>query len=195
MVLLRYEKTRSNLKSNRPSGAVYLCRKGTKMKIKEEFASVTTLEELKAVYKRLAMKHHPDRGGDVETMKEINATYDELFAKFSHIHKNYKTGEYYEKKTAETPEEFKDIVDKLMKMQGIIIEIIGSFIWVSGDDKPHKEELKAMGFRWHKKKKVWVKPPAGYRKRSRRNYSMDEIRGMYGTTGQFTGQDKNEIVA
>lgn len=165
--------------------------------IRKEFDNVTTLEELKSVYKKLAMKYHPDRGGDVELMKEVNATYDELFAKFSHIHKNHKTGEYYEKKTAETPDEFKDIVDKLMRMQGIIIEIIGSFVWVSGDDKPHKEELKAMGFRWHTQKKEWMLPPKGYKKRSRREYSMDEIRDMFGTTGQFTGQgrNENEIVA
>lgn len=166
------------------------------MKIREAFEKVTTLEELKAVYKRLAMKNHPDRGGDVEVMKEINALYDEYFERYSHVHKN-REGEYYEKKTAETPEEFKNIVNELMKMDGIIIEIIGSFIWVTGDDKPHKEKLKALGFRWHRTKKEWMLPPKGYKKRSRRNYSMDEIRGMYGTTGKFGGEstNKNEIVA
>ena len=31
-----------------------------------------TLDELKAQYRKLAMMHHPDRGGDLDTMKAIN---------------------------------------------------------------------------------------------------------------------------
>ena len=43
------------------------------------FKKVNSLEELKAEYRRLAMKHHPDVGGDNATMQEINAEYDRLF--------------------------------------------------------------------------------------------------------------------
>ena len=43
------------------------------------FTKCTTLEELKAEYRRLAMLHHPDRGGDTEIMKEINREHDEIF--------------------------------------------------------------------------------------------------------------------
>ena len=156
--------------------------------IKETMQKATTLEELKAIYKALAMKHHPDRGGDLETMKEINATYDRLFEILKGTHKT-KDGETYTKATTETADEFKDIIDKLIRMNGIIIEIIGCFIWVSGNTKEHKEGLKAMGFKFHGKKKVWYKAPAGYRKRysKKHDYDMDEIRGMYGTSGQFTG--------
>ena len=32
-------------------------------------------EEIERLYKRLAMRHHPDRGGDAEYMKAINAAY------------------------------------------------------------------------------------------------------------------------
>lgn len=37
-----------------------------------------TQEEIKRAYKRLAMKHHPDRGGDVERLSKINAAYTVL---------------------------------------------------------------------------------------------------------------------
>ena len=41
-----------------------------------DFAS---LDEIKKVYRKLAMKHHPDKeGGDEERMKLINAAYDIL---------------------------------------------------------------------------------------------------------------------
>ena len=36
----------------------------------------TTLEELKKQYTDLAKLHHPDRGGNNETMQEINLEYE-----------------------------------------------------------------------------------------------------------------------
>ena len=43
------------------------------------FTNVSSFDELKKQYRRLAMQYHPDRGGDVETMKEINNEYDMMF--------------------------------------------------------------------------------------------------------------------
>lgn len=43
------------------------------------FTDITTLDALKAEYRRLVLKHHPDRGGDAETMKAINNEYDMMF--------------------------------------------------------------------------------------------------------------------
>lgn len=37
-----------------------------------------TQEEIKNAYRRKAMKHHPDRGGDPETFQEIQAAYELL---------------------------------------------------------------------------------------------------------------------
>jgi hypothetical protein len=37
-------------------------------------------EVVKAVYKVLAMKHHPDHGGSEETMKRLNEAYGKLLA-------------------------------------------------------------------------------------------------------------------
>ena len=44
------------------------------------FTNCTTLDELKKEFRRLCMKHHPDRGGDTATMAAINAEYEALFA-------------------------------------------------------------------------------------------------------------------
>ena len=43
------------------------------------FTNCMNLDELKKEFRRLAMIHHPDRGGDGETMKAINAEYDLMF--------------------------------------------------------------------------------------------------------------------
>lgn len=156
------------------------------------FKNIETLEELKKEYKRLVLINHPDRGGDEETMKAINAEYDEMFKIVGHVHKN-KEGEKYTKETTETPEQFKEIIEKLIRMSGVEIEVIGSFIWLSGNTKEHKEEIKALGFRWHSNKKMWYKSPEGYRKFGKKKYSMDEIRSMYGTSGKFSGENKNAV--
>ena len=43
------------------------------------FKNVETLEELRKQYKELLKIHHPDNGGDVADMQEINSEYDKLF--------------------------------------------------------------------------------------------------------------------
>ena len=143
-----------------------------------------TLEELKAMYRKLAMRHHPDRGGNPEIMKMVNNEYDELFPKLKDVHKT-KDGETYTKESTETAGSFKDLINELMKMDGITIEIIGCFVWVSGNTKPHREQLKDLKFRWHSKKYAWYLKPEDYRKHNRKDYTLDEIRAMYGTSGQM----------
>jgi len=144
-----------------------------------------TLEELKAQYKQLAKKHHPDRGGDTATMQAINAEYDTLFPLLKDVHKN-KDGETYTARqtSTETADQFKDLITELMKMDDIVIEVIGCFVWVTGDTKPHREKLKALKFRWHSKKTAWYLKPEDYKRRSHKDYDLDEIRTMYGSGGK-----------
>ena len=153
-----------------------------------------TLEELKAQYRKLAMKHHPDKGGDTETMKKVNAEYDLLFPKLKDVHKT-KDGQTYtaNKTTTETAEDFKDLINVLMRMDDIIIEIIGCFVWVTGETKLHREQLKELRFQWHSKKYAWYLKPENYHRKSRKEYKLDEIRRMYGTSGQVNSNGTIKI--
>lgn len=152
------------------------------------FKNIRTLEELKKEYKKLAMKNHPDAGGSEEVMKAINAEYDEVFKRVKNIHVN-KDGQTYEKENNETPDMFKEIIEALMRMQGVSIELIGCFIWVSGNTKEYKDELKKLDFKWHSKKACWYKAPEDYRRFGKKQYSMDEIRDMYGVQFEGTGRE------
>ena len=60
----------------------------------KHFSNPKTLEELKKQYRELAHKHHPDAGGDVETMKAVNGEYGALFQKLKDVHQT-KDGETY----------------------------------------------------------------------------------------------------
>ena len=157
------------------------------------FNKPETLEELKRQYRELALKHHPDKGGDTQTMQSINNEYDELFKILKDVHQN-KDGQKYtsNQTTTETAEQFKNIIDELMKMDDIVIEIIGCFIWLTGNTKIYKEKLKELKFQWHSKKIAWYMKPEDYKKRSHKDYELDEIRAMYGTSGEMhsTGTEK-----
>lgn len=151
------------------------------------FKNVETLEDLKKEYKRLALIHHPDCGGSDEAMKAVNNEYDELFPKLKNKHKNAE-GTAYEKETEETSDYWKDIISSLLALQmvGVIIEVVGSFLWVSGNTVPYKDQLgkNGLGLKWAFKKKAWYLSPPGYKRfNKKKDYDLDEIREMYGSEG------------
>lgn len=113
------------------------------------FNNVNSLEQLKQQYKELAKKYHPDLNKNVsaEIMKQINKEYEELF-------KIYKTNNNTNKKQ-ELPEDFINLINELIKFQGIIIEVLGSWIWLSGNTYPYKEKIKKLGFKWSRGRKKW----------------------------------------
>jgi hypothetical protein len=67
-------------------------------------------------------------------------------------------------------------------MVDVVIEIIGSFIWINGNTKPYKEELKKLKFKWSNNKSAWYMSPENYRKHGKKNYDMNTIRDMYGSS-------------
>jgi curved DNA-binding protein CbpA len=142
----------------------------------------TTAEELKKLYRTLAMLHHPDRpNGNEEAFKVINNEFEYLFGKLKDTHTNAK-GETYtsNRPTTETPAEFMDIISKLVNLN-LTIEIVGTFVWVSGDTKPHRELLKSLNFKFSSNKLAWYLPPKGYRKYNNKQYTLDEIKRMFGS--------------
>ena len=143
------------------------------------FTNVHTLDELKAQYRRLAMKHHPDMGGDTATMQAINREHDELFERLKAAHNAAADDNH---KTTETAEEFREILYKLMQLDGLVIEVCGCWLWVSGDTKKHKEALKAAGLRWSKNKASWYwRHPEDRNSYYRSKSTMSDIRRKYGS--------------
>ena len=155
------------------------------------FNNPTTLEELKKEYKKLCMAHHPDLGGNTADMQEINSEYETLFEKLKNVHKNSQ-GEAYTKETEETPEQFKEIINTLIHLNGIEIEICGSWIWLTGNTKEHKEILKNLKFRYSSKKKAWYYHSEPYKKKSKRELTLDEIRDMFGSQ-RYNHTDEKEL--
>ena len=147
------------------------------------FKNCTTKEECKKMYKKLAFKHHPDRGGDVDTMKEINNEFDWIMK--NGIFKSAKAKKDTKKDYDFSTSQFKDIITKLLRFKGLEIEITGVFIWVTGNTYQNKEVLKELGFRYSRNKKAWYTAPKEYFTQQtyyKKAYSMNEIRNKYGST-------------
>ena len=138
-----------------------------------------SLEDLKAEYRRLVKLHHPDLGGDTETMKAINDEHDRVFEILKKQH-NASADEYHQ--TTETAEEFRTLINELLKLSGIIVELCGNWVWLSGNTKEHKEALKALGCRWSQNKKMWYwRHPEEGHKHYKGHKDMNSIRAKYGS--------------
>ena len=139
----------------------------TQLQIEEHFKGVDGINEAKKIYKTLAKKLHPDVGGSEELFKMLNAIYTNIIE-----------NKIYFSNESKFDLELEKIISKILHYEDIVIEVVGSWIWLDGDTKPIKDILKDLGFKWASKKKKWY-----YGEMKGRNLkpkSMDDIKAKYG---------------
>lgn len=160
---------------------------------KYKYFTAKNLDELKAEYRRLVKIYHPDCGGTDEIMKQINNEHDRLFEELKAKH-NAKADEYHQ--TTETAEEFREIIEALLNLDGLVVELCGSWLWISGETMKNKKALKAAGFRWSPNKKMWYwRHEEDGRRWHKGNRTIGEIRAKYGSqvftaAGETSGYDR-----
>ena len=155
------------------------------------FKNVETLEQLRKQYKDLLKKHHPDNGGNLTDMQEINAEYDRLFKVLKDRHEsksadstenNAKTDFNNMKYDFSEDAKLREVLQQIITFEGINIEIVGCWIWVDGNTYSYKDTLKGIGFKWAREKKKWYFHTEAFRKKSHKKLSMEDIRNYYGST-------------
>ena len=152
--------------------------------IKNEFRGVEGINEAKKIYKQLAKILHPDKiGGDEESFKLLNAFYNELIE-----HKIYFSNDI------KIDIELEKVISLILHFENINIELVGSWIWVSGDTKEIKEKLKELGFKWASKKKMWFY--GEMKKRNHKEQSLEDIKAKYGSeTLKEVNKNKKQIAS
>lgn len=148
------------------------------------FTDINDLKTLKTRYRKLVKLYHPDKGGNLETMKMINAEYEQTKALLTFSKSSTYSGKasdsWHNKWARNHDETTKYILDSLSEIPDIDIDIIGTWIWVSGNTKAHAKKLKEIGLRWIPKRKKWAYSPQKSRKYNSR-CSFDSIRRKYGS--------------
>jgi len=141
-----------------------------------------TPEIVTAAYRRAAMKYHPDRNpAGLVMMKAVNAARDALA--------DFRGNLNHSEQAASYGGDLNDAISHLLHSVGLNLEICGSWLWVTGETKAHKDVIKAYEtesgnkFRWHSKKTAWYFAPNDFkgRRKFRGNKSMDDIRDTYGS--------------
>ena len=142
------------------------------------FANANTVNEVKALFRNLAKTMHPDKGGTTEGMQELNAQYQAALKACdgqSDGTRSYSYDEEGETLIAEMIAQFFSVLDD----KGVELLLVGTWLWISGDTKPHKDTIKALGFRWSPRRKMWFFTPTPSGHRYYRG-SFDDVKAKYG---------------
>ncbi|BBI93102.1 dnaJ-like protein (plasmid) [Serratia symbiotica] len=113
-----------------------------------------TEKDIKTTYKKLALKYHPDRNplGN-ELMKAVNTAFDFLMTNIDKINQFQSSNE---NDRYNYSEELENILKTLSGMSGVIFEVIGNWVWISGETHEHKNALKEVGWQMGSKEKAVV---------------------------------------
>ena len=144
------------------------------------FTNCKTAEELRKEFHKQCKALHPDNGGNADEFKIMKAEFEKRWSDIGNIFTNA-DGETYEKKETMSAEQFANIIEQLIHWTDCNIEIIGSWLWVSGNTYHRRDALKDLRFGFSNNKKAWYYHEGSYKKRSKRHFSMDEIRAKFGT--------------
>lgn len=159
--------------------------------MKNWFEGCADEKEVKKVYRDLCKSNHPDRGGDVEIMKEINNAYEAAMRK-----------EYSKNYEAESVEDFMrqeaqmmEVLEKILNLDGLVIDIVGRWIWLTGETKKHKDAIgkNGAGFWWSKQKKAWYwrSPEHKFARKNKPMSSLDELKKKFDSKTFKSGSNKS----
>ncbi len=161
------------------------------------FKNCQSVEEVKGAYRKLCMKHHPDRGGDTETMQEINSQYQQALKS---LNGQIMTGSDGEKHTYHYDADIeKALMDKIsellaLRMPDVEVALIGTWIWILGKTRPFKAQLgkKGLGCFWHAKRQCWYWHEGKHRSRNA-DCDLSEIAEKYGFKA-FTQENTQAVL-
>lgn len=155
------------------------------------------IETLTKAYKKAIFKHHPDHGGTSQSFVDLKNAYEFLMKELQYPSKKYSSDskqveDIMANYSQELINKIMELIEKFATNDDININIIGDWIWLDGETKPHKEAIKYLGFKFSKNKVAWYWHNGNYRRfGGKKDYSMDEIAYRHG--GMFQVSKKKNV--
>ena len=165
------------------------------------FAECSTVNQVKKLYHTLCFRYHPDIGGDNRTMQQVN---DEYHNKLNGLNgqsfacDDGKDRTYHYRQAVEqgAMDKIAELISLKIKYgTGWVIELIGTWVWVSETARSDKDLLNKNGakMRWHSKRFMWYWHTTKTYRRKMSNLSTNDMRVMFGS--QVYESDSNKAIA
>jgi hypothetical protein len=137
-----------------------------------------TKEIIKRAYRVASSLYHPDRNSaGLQMMQMVNEAY-QVLKDFTGCVEGVSEAEAENQDYGFT---LSEALQSIINLDGLDVEICGSWVWVTGDTKAHKAILNEAGFKWASKKVAWYLRPEGDRAKYRGKCSLDDIRERHGS--------------
>ena len=151
------------------------------------YSSCYTVEETKRLYRTLAFENHPDLGGSTEIMQAINDQYHDKLReldgqqeKASYDPKKTWTYRYDEQTEQATMDKIAEFL--ALKLEGVELLLIGTWLWVQGKTRESKDAIKGLGFKYNGKRKMWYFNPNPEKKtRYNSRANLGDLAKKYGS--------------
>lgn len=169
------------------------------------FNGIDNCDDLKAKYRELCKKFHPDNGGCAADFVAMKEEFRQLWDSLKNVRKTM-NGERYtqkaEKQEYKSADEFMNLVDFLVHTLKVTVEINGTFLHVWGivrEDEERQTKLKEyvatlpkLKCKFSDDKGCWRIFPRDYHKKTNRVWTMDEIRDGFGSRVYKPSEDSDE---
>lgn len=136
-----------------------------------------TKEIVKTSYRKACKAYHPDINPAGTTMMQaVNEAYETL------LEANFPLKLREQEEFSNFGEELYSALCKVWSFPEITPTFHGAWLYLYGETKPFKHEIKTAGFRWASKKKIWYfRDEKQKSKRFRGTKSLEEIAEKYGS--------------
>lgn len=138
---------------------------------------INDLDQLRKKFYKLSKKYHPDAGGTDADFQQLQNEYETL--QYRLFNK-----EGYTKEQVDVEQMLDATLNavylEIMNIPGIVIEVVGKWLWISGNTYPVKDQIKAAGLKFASQKKMWYFAGTEHAGKGK-PLDMDEIRAKYGS--------------
>lgn len=170
------------------------------------FKDARTAEDLKGLYHTWCKRLHPDNGGNAAEFIRMRAEFKALWSTLQDVHKTKEGKEYTsgtDRRKYASAEEYMDFIDWLVSRLKVTVEINGDWYRVWGITQQDKDRQKALKdkvatmpkfvCKWDNRG-YWCIRPKDWIKKSKKVWTLDEIRSGFGSTVYAAKDETNMVV-